>query len=178
MEKIIKVKDSQIEGLLAFYEKQQAGLREEIKAAKETLKKLQQKYEDGEAVINELSEDSVNGNSQGGSNGAAEKNSKKVDPITGEYPKTGSWWEKIRWVLGKHQKVLSASEIADSIYKRQQELVASVEDKRLADINIFATLSNKYRNKKIARIKEDGDFKYAFNEWFDEDDTLMPKYYE
>ena len=178
MEKIIKIKDSQIEGLLAFYEKEQAGLREEIKVMKEALKKLQQKYDDDAAIIKALSEGAVNGAGQSASNGTAERNPKKADPVIGEYPKGGSWWDKIKWVLGKQQKVLSAIEIADSIYRRQPELIASAENKKLSDINIFSTLSNKYKSKKIARIKDDadGDYRYAFNEWFSEDEFLMPKY--
>jgi hypothetical protein len=174
MDKIIKVKDSQVSALLAFYEKEQITLSEEIKTAKLALKALEQKYQDAIAVIDTLKDKTPKNGHDDIPSEVAEEFSKEIDPIPFAYPKEGSWWEKIKWVLHKKAVILSAAELNEAIYDLQPELDGA--EKKLAEVNIFSTLSNKFKNEKISRIKSDGEYKYALNQWFDEKDELIPDY--
>jgi hypothetical protein len=179
MDKIIKVKDSQVGALLAFYEKEKAAVLKEIKATESVLETLNQKFEDAIAVINTLTDKTPsNGKHAPTSASVIGEFSQELTEINAVYPKGSSWWEKIKWVLKDKAMVLSAGEITDIIYELQPELSDLEQDeKKVTGINIFSTLSNKFKDGKIARIKEGAEYKYGFNEWFDEADILKEEFY-
>ena len=158
MEKIFKINDSQIGTLLDLLEERKSKHQDKLLEAKAQFEKLQQEEKEIDEMIRTL------------------KKETNVDGIaTGTpFPGGGSWWEKISWALNNRKRVTSAALVVDFILEHEGSL--SGEGKRLATVNIFATLSNKSKANKVSRIKENGEFFYGLNEWFDKDNNLMPRY--
>ena len=178
MDKFIKVKDSQVQALLAFYDKELAAIREKMEATQAALNAIELSYQDAVEMVNALKDNNTEAIE-------VEPNeisrTSKIDLSTllhGEYPKTGSWWDRIRWVLRSQEMVMSAAEIAEGIYRLHPEFGdADSDERKLAAVNIFSTLSNKFKDNRISRIKENGEYKYGFNEWFDAKNMLIEKYF-
>lgn len=174
MDKVIKIHDSQVPRLLSFFEKEQAELMETIQEERQKLAFLEQRYKDGQATINALKNGETSSQNALLFNGSV---APEYQVPSASYDKDASWWEKIKFLLNRNKRVLSANEIADFIYELEPALKnGSREELRRNGINIFSTLTNKFKNGELLRIKEDNEYKYGFLEWFDPSGFLKPEY--
>jgi len=169
MDKLITVRKSQVQALVAFYEGEQAKLMEVIKETQSKLDSLKQQFREGQQTIIELTgtdDETTNNHIQ----------YKSLFSFPDEYPASGSWWERIKWILNDKKMILSANEISEIIYSLQPDLEDSTaEERKKNHINIHSTLTNKNKLGELARI-EDGEYRYGLNNWFDENDNLISKY--
>jgi hypothetical protein len=157
MDKVIKIKESQIGELLEFYEDKRVKNQAKISEAKALVESLLREERQIIDMIKNLKIDI------------------QPNPSSASiFPIRGSWWEKIFWVLNTWRKVMTAVAIGEFIFKHESSITE--EERKLAAVNIFATLSNKSKNNKISRIKTDGEFLYGLNEWFDANGNLIPEF--
>src|ERR1700724_1927033 len=139
MDKIIKVKDSQVASFSAFIRVEQEKLTREITSLEEIISQKRSQYKDNENLILELGL-----GSNLSINGIAHPSSQK-DKVIGTKPVIanhhGSWWDKIQYVLDKSKKPLTAKEILDEIYSYDPKIKGQPIKRN--EVNVFATLSHK-----------------------------------
>jgi hypothetical protein len=169
----IKVSDSDSPFFVSFYEEKVSRLKAAMDEMRSKTADLHQECLEAEAILAVL---------KGKNDYHPFRNMSMQSDIKASnmdaYPKTGSWWEKIKWCMQQKAKVLSAKEVTELIFE-QQPLLRHLPDEAMKKNtgNIFSTLTNKFKDKEIYRVKIGAEYKYGFKEWFTEDGgNVLPSF--
>jgi len=172
-ESYIRLVDSQVPVLITFYEGEIDRLAKEVADMESKLRALQEQHIDARATLATL---------KGERDSFIDRKSIIEENIVTHritpYDKNGSWWDKIKWALTKKQMVLTKNDIQDCIFGMEPGLVASPKEVlRRIDTNIFSTLTHKFKDNELCRVKAGTEYQYGFRNWFtDSGEHVLPKY--
>ena len=172
-ESYIRLVDSQVPVLITFYEGEIDRLAKEVADMESKLRALQEQHIDARATLATL---------KGERDSFIDRKSIIEENIVTHritpYDKNMSWWDKIKWSLRKKQMVLTKNEILECIFGMEPGLNASSKDiLRKVNTNIFSTLTNKFKDNELYRVKSGSEYQYGFRNWFtDGGEHVLPKF--
>jgi hypothetical protein len=168
-----------IDTIITHLSKEQAEIKEKISA-------LQKQLDENESTISELTDNSgKNLNGKGFHQVASAMNGIDIVGIAPpvipnsalKYDPTGSWWDKVVFVLNQRRKVTYSKEILNCIYELEPGLKGDDDKHRKNGINVFALMSTNCKKGKLKRITVKGEFLYGLPQWWSsEDGKLIHEY--
>lgn len=176
MPKSIILNDSEIAVWLSHYEIRAADLAMEVIEARKKASGLEQAYYEVQAMIKQLKGEDTGYEMNETYKRITESDMNALLADT-MYPESGSWWDKIRWIIVQEKKVMTGNDIISAIYEQEPTYRnAPPEVLKKNQVNIFSTLTNKFKDNELGRIKSGAEYKYGFKEWFEGNGLLRTEY--
>jgi len=193
METLVKLSDNQVKHFSTVIETSQDELATDIDRLKKEIRDLQLLLKNKEDLFNDnndtllqlgfhndsLQSEKLNIKLPAKENYIDIPSNVEIKEIKyGHYNPSGSSWDKVKYVLNKKNRALTARHIIEEIYNHDPELKNVPDEmKKKNETNIFALLSSYSKDGKIVRFKiANSEYQYGFKKWFDEYGEIKKEY--